>query len=146
MLAFSAPLRPAKGRGLDLVSDATRPLEAGMRLPVLTTMLIVTAAPSLVGAHEWYTGLRSPTGVDCCGESDCHPVSYRLNPHTGRQEINANDKWHPVEHDKVLPFPSPDGRVHACWDNPFGGKPNFHCIILPGMTDAEGMTVLLFQA
>ena len=85
-------------------------------------------------------------GVDCCGESDCHPVSYRLNPQTGREEINANDKWHPVEHDKVLPFPSPDGRVHACWDNPFGGKPNFHCIILPGMTDAEGMTVLSFQA
>ncbi len=98
-----------------------------MRLPVLTTMLIVTAAPSLAGAHEWYTGLRSPTGVDCCGESDCHPVSYRRNPKRGGRRSTPMTSGTRSSMTKSCPF-------------------NFHCIILPGMTDAEGMTVLLFQA
>ena len=99
-----------------------------MRLYVLTAMLIAAAAPSLGGAHDWYTGLRSPTGIECCGERDCRPVPYRLNPDTRQEEIEANEAWRPVEYDKVLPFPSPDGGAHACWGDPWGGKkPGIRC-------------------
>jgi hypothetical protein len=83
-------------------------------------MIVATAAP--VGSHEWYTGLRSPSGADCCNERDCRPVAYRVNHDTGREEIQANGAWYPVEYDKVLPFSSPDGNYHACgamrWENP----------------------------
>ena len=105
-----------------------------MRLLVLTVMLVAAAAPSLARAHDWYTELRSPSGVECCGGRDCRPVPYRLNPDTGQEEIEAIEAWRPVERDKVLPFPSPDGGAHACWDDPWGGrKPAFRCIVLPGM-------------
>jgi hypothetical protein len=90
----------------------------GMHLPVLAAMLVAAAAPSLARAHDWYTGLRSPSGVECCGGRDCRPVPFRLNPDTGQEEIEANEAWRPVERDKVLPVPSPDGKAHACWDDP----------------------------
>ena len=105
-----------------------------MRSSVLV-VLVVTASPP-VAAHDWYTGLRSPSGVDCCGGRDCRPVPYRLGPETGREEIEANGAWWPIEPDKVLPFSSPDGSAHACWTN-LRGRPRFLCIILPGMADLE---------
>jgi len=102
-------------------------------LVVLTAVLVASPAFSVpASAHEWYTGLRSPEGMSCCNERDCRPVAYRINPETGREEINANGAWHPVDYDKVLPFSSPDGAYHACWSNA-AGRPNFHCIMLPGM-------------
>ena len=105
-----------------------------MRLYVLTAMLIAAAAPSLGGAHDWYTGLRSPTGIECCGERDSRPAGI------------SDEAWRPVEYDKVLPFPSPDGGAHACWGDPWGGKkPAFRCIILPGtaaLDRPEGVVTL----
>jgi hypothetical protein len=41
-------------------------------------------------------------------------VPYRLNAETGREEIEANGAWWPVEYDKVLPLSLPDGLAHAC--------------------------------
>jgi hypothetical protein len=41
-----------------------------------------------------------------------------------------------VEHDKVLALPTPDGGAHACWHNP-RGKPEFRCIILPGLAGLD---------
>ena len=107
-----------------------------MRLPPVLIMVLVAAAPQPATAHDWYTGLRSPRGADCCGERDCRPVPYHLNLKTGREEIKANGAWWPIEHDKVLPFPSPDGSAHACWVGPVG-PPSFLCIILPGMAGLE---------
>jgi hypothetical protein len=102
-------------------------------LVVLITMIVATAASPLpAGSHEWYTGLRSPDGMSCCNERDCRPVAYRINRDTGREEIQANGAWYPVEYDKVLPFSSPDGGYHACWSNA-AGRPDFRCIMLPGM-------------
>jgi hypothetical protein len=102
-------------------------------LVVLIAVIVAPVAFSVpASAHEWYTGLRSPDGMSCCDERDCRPVAYRINPDTGREEINANGAWHPVEYDKVLPFSSPDGGSHACWGEAAGG-PVFRCIILPGM-------------
>jgi hypothetical protein len=105
-----------------------------MRLVViLIAMTVALAAFSVPArAHEWYTGLRSPDGMSCCNQRDCRPVAYRINPDTGREEINANGAWYPVEYDKVLPFSSPDGDSHACWGEA-ARRPVFRCIILPGM-------------
>jgi hypothetical protein len=106
-----------------------------MRLSIVIMLLVVvTPLPSY--AHDWYTGLHSPKGVDCCGGRDCRPVPYRLNAETGREEIEANEAWWLVEYDKVLPFSAPDGLAHACWIGPWG-KPFFRCIILPGMAELE---------
>jgi hypothetical protein len=102
-------------------------------LVALIAVIVAPAAFSVPAvAHEWYTGLRSPDGMSCCNERDCRPVAYRINPGTGREEINAKGAWHPVEYDKVLLFSSPDGGSHACWGEA-AGRPIFRCIILPGM-------------
>lgn len=85
-------------------------------------------------AHDWYGGLRSPSGLECCDLRDCRRVAYRLNARDGREEIEANGRWWPVEQDKVLALSTPDGEAHACWRNP-RGKPEFRCIILPGMAE-----------
>jgi hypothetical protein len=102
-------------------------------LVVLVAMIVATAASAFpAGSHEWYTGLRSPSGALCCNERDCRPVAYRVNRDTGREEIRANGAWYHVEYDKVLPFSSPDGGYHACWGNA-AGRPDFRCIMFPGM-------------
>jgi hypothetical protein len=69
------------------------------------------------------------------------PVAYRVNSSTGREEINANGAWYPVEYDKVLPFSSPDGGSHACWAEAVQ-RPVFRCIILPGMAFIAPSTAL----
>jgi hypothetical protein len=106
----------------------------------LVVALMMLAVPAIlaqpVGAHRWYTGLRSPSGELCCDERDCRPVEYRINHDTGREEIRANGAWYPVEYDKVLPFSSPDSGYHACWGNAVG-RPHFRCIILPGMATLD---------
>ena len=101
---------------------------------VLATLIGTCALPAAARAHDWYEGLRSPAGIECCGERDCRPVHYRLNARNGREEIEANGRWWPIELDKVLTLSTPDGGAHACWDNP-RGKPQFRCIVLPGMAD-----------
>jgi hypothetical protein len=101
-------------------------------LIALVVVLVATAGSALSAeSHEWYGGLRSPSGMPCCNERDCHPVASRVDRDTGGEEIQANGAWYPVEYGKVLPFSSPDGGYHACWGNAVG-RPNFRCIILPG--------------
>jgi hypothetical protein len=118
-----------------------------LSLVALIVVLVATAASALpVESHEWYAGLRSPSGMPCCNERDCHPVASRVHHDTGREEIQANGAWYPVEYGKVLPFSSPDGGYHACWGNA-SGRPNFRCIILPGvasLTPSEGSVRIKF--
>ena len=123
-----------------------------LSLVALVVVLVATAAAAVTAeSHEWYTGLRSPSGAPCCNELDCRPVAYRVNRDTGREEIQANEAWYPVEYDKVLPFSSPDGGYHACWSNA-AGRPDFRCIMLPGMAslplskDLVGITPNLFSS
>ena len=97
-------------------------------------LLRLHATPA--AAHGWYDGLTSPSGLECCDDRDCRPVPYRLNATSGREEIRANGRWWPIEYDKVLNLPTPDGEAHACWRNP-RGRPEFRCIILPGMARRE---------
>jgi hypothetical protein len=105
---------------------------SGFAIALVGVVVAIAASTSPAGSHEWYTGLRSPSGAPCCNERDCRPVAYRINRVTGREEIQANGAWYPVERDKVLPFSSPDGGYHACWGNA-AGRPNFRCIMLPGL-------------
>jgi hypothetical protein len=80
--------------------------------------------------------------MPCCNERDCHPVAARVNHDTEDEEIQANGAWYPVEYGKVLPFSSPDGGYHACWGNS-AGRPNFRCIILPGVASLAPSEVQL---
>ena len=100
---------------------------------VLVATIVATAASAFpAGSHEWYAGLRSPSGMPCCNERDCHQWGARVNPAPGDEGIQANGVWYPVEYGKVLSFPSSDGGYHACWGNA-ARRPNFRCIILPGV-------------
>ena len=109
-----------------------------MRSPTLAIGLTLAAAAP-AGAHDWYKGLLAPSGIQCCDDRDCRPVPYRLNAKIGREEVEANGRWWPVELDKVLALSTPDGGAHACWDNP-RGKPRFRCLILPGMASLDPLT------
>ena len=72
--------------------------------------------------HEFYRGLRSPEGESCCNEKDCRPVEGRFVPEgQGRAfvlEILIGTQWIKVPKDRILPQPSPDGAVHACYSDP----------------------------
>jgi hypothetical protein len=59
----------------------------------------------------------------------------------GGKGSRRTERWYPVEYEKVLPFSSPDGNYHACWSNALG-KPDFRCIMLPGMASLPLRRVL----
>ncbi|HXW27731.1 MAG TPA: hypothetical protein VEK55_00080 [Xanthobacteraceae bacterium] len=70
--------------------------------------------------HEFYRGLRSPEGESCCNEKDCRPVQGRYVREGGAYtlEILIGTRWIKVPKDRILPEPSPDGAVHACYSDP----------------------------
>jgi hypothetical protein len=71
--------------------------------------------------HSWYQGLRSPEGDSCCNEKDCHPVDSRYvegAPAEWMLEIRIGGRWVRVPPQRILPQPSPDGGVHACYSDP----------------------------
>jgi hypothetical protein len=70
--------------------------------------------------HEFYRHLRSPEGESCCNEKDCRPVEGRFVPEgrTFMLEILIGTRWIKVPKDRILPQPSPDGAVHACYSDP----------------------------
>jgi len=85
--------------------------------------------------HEFYRGLKSPEGESCCNEKDCHPVEGRFVPvgqgRTFALEILIGARWVKVPRDRILPQPSPDGAVHACYSDP-----------APFMTETEAALVI----
>jgi hypothetical protein len=92
-------------------------------LVALIVVLVATAASALPAeSHGWYAGLRSPSGMPCCNERDCHPVASRVNHDTGREEILANGAWYPVEYGKVLSFPG-SARITSNYLFSAGEKP-----------------------
>jgi hypothetical protein len=50
----------------------------------LCRLLGFTASAS---AHDWYTGLISPTGKWCCNGRDCEAVDQRYNGESRRLEL-----------------------------------------------------------
>ena len=117
------------------------------RWTVWLALLLLGLPASPSSAHDWYQGLKSPREIECCGDYDCHPVEYRIDERTGRQEVRlAGARW-TVENRMVVRLSTPDGGAHACWSSP-GGSVELRCVILPAMAQAphptpSAMTVLL---
>lgn len=102
----------------------------------LFLLLATCAVASPAGAHDWYAGLRSPSGERCCQGRDCRPVAMCVG-WDRREGLLVGDACLPIPWDKVLPLASPDGRPHACWRDPPEGygrgmTPALRCVILPG--------------
>jgi hypothetical protein len=97
-----------------------------LRIPLLVVTALTLTSPTLV--HDWFSGLRSPTGRKCCGQNDCRPVASRYNAQSGQLEVRLDGMWVPIDYNKVVREQvSPDGKYYACWRDP-----NFpFCFILP---------------
>jgi hypothetical protein len=102
----------------------------------LTVML--EAGPAT--AHDWYSDLKTPQGLSCCSDRDCHPVGYRYSRETGH-EIEILGYWVHIDPSVILPVSSPDGQTHACympsWSTGMAGSKvvfTVHCVILGGMS------------
>jgi hypothetical protein len=99
-------------------------------------MVLLTANPA--PAHDWYTGLQSPSGIACCNNGDCQRVGHRYSVEDGH-EIQIDDQWVRVNPGTILPQSSPDGLTHACFsrywwiDPPSKTFINLRCVILGGM-------------
>jgi hypothetical protein len=72
--------------------------------------------------HDWYKTLIDPsTGKNCCGESVCRPIEYRLKE--GHYEVfidknyfsKGDDTWAVVPEYKIIYGKNPTGSGVACW-------------------------------
>ena len=103
---------------------------------VAATIISLTANPA--PAHDWYSGLRTPSGVACCNDGDCQRVGHRYSAADGH-EIQIDNHWVRVDPKIILPLSSPDGLTHACFsrywwiDPPSKTFINLRCVILGGM-------------
>lgn len=87
-----------------------------MRRTLIPTLLILCGmwvAPA--SAHDWYTGLKSPTGIPCCAKQDCESAQTRVNVY-GDLEVELDGAWFPAFDERwYLPgSPSQDGEWHVC--------------------------------
>jgi hypothetical protein len=89
---------------------------------------VATAASALPGLNAWVVRGAAVPRYACCMTR--LSVASRVNDDTGREDP-ANELV-PGRVRQGMSFPSPDGGYHACWGNATG-RPNFRCIILPGM-------------
>jgi hypothetical protein len=97
-----------------------------LKSALLTATALTLTSPSM--AHDWFSGLYSPTAQKCCGANDCRPVESRYNAQSGQLELRLDRIWVPIDYDKVVrEHFSPDGKYYACWRDP---KSPF-CFILP---------------
>ncbi len=119
------PARARSAAGGNLMSPR-RPLRSLVMLLSLGMTVGANAA-----AHDWYTGLRQPgTGISCCGGYDCRPLQPEQIRHVdGRMQFFLDNEWRDVDPWIILERPSPDGRVHACWN---AASQRLICVILPG--------------
>ena len=54
-----------------------------MRLdPVHISLLIIPFIASPAAAHDWYSGLQTPSGVSCCNDGDCQRVGIHFEDRT----------------------------------------------------------------
>jgi hypothetical protein len=106
--------------------------------PVHISLLIFPFAAGPATAHDWYSGLQTPSGVSCCNDGDCQRVGHRYSPENGH-EVEIGDQWVRVDPRTILPLSSPDGLTHACFsqyrwiDPPSKTFINLRCVILGGM-------------
>ena len=105
-----------------------------LMLAISMTSAVAQARPGHETFHEFYKGLKSPEGESCCNERDCHSVDGRfVREDDGRfsLEIRIKGRWVRVPPERILPQASPDGAVHACYQDP-----------APFMTETEGGLII----
>lgn len=78
-------------------------------------------------AHGPYTGLKSPSGEDCCGGQDCQPVALCPLP-DGGDGLRLQGGCLPIPAGVTLPDLPPDGQTHACWRYE-AGRLEIKCVI-----------------
>lgn len=81
----------------------------GLGLVLLTLGFLAARAH----AHDPYSAWKDRHGYSCCDNRDCRPVRADRDD-AGRWRVYVDGRWVPVPADAILPFPSPDGRSHAC--------------------------------
>jgi hypothetical protein len=105
--------------------------------PLVVLVIGLNAGPA--PAHDWYTGLTTPTGQSCCHQGDCQPVGHRYTPGRGH-EIEIEGSWVRVDPKTILPTASPDGLTHACFSRYWWVDPpskvylSVRCVILGGIS------------
>lgn len=78
-------------------------------------VLLVVLAAFLARAHDQYHDWKIPgTTTSCCDNRDCGPTRARVANDGEYWEVLHDGVWLPVMPRAMLPFPSPDGRSHAC--------------------------------
>ena len=100
--------------------------------PLVMLTWLGPAPSSAVDAHDWYSDLHQPgTGRSCCGGFDCRPLLTRQIRYVdgGGMQFFLDDEWRDVDPAVILERPSPDGRIHACWN---AATKRLLCVILPG--------------
>jgi hypothetical protein len=100
--------------------------------PIVMLAWFGVAPSGGVDAHDWYTELHQPgTGRSCCGRFDCRPLLPEQIRYlaSGTMQFFLDDQWRDVDPAVILELPSPDGRVHACWN---AASKRLLCVILPG--------------
>ena len=76
--------------------------------PVHVAAMIISLTANPAPAHDWYSGLQTPSGVACCNDGDCQRVGHRYSAADGH-EIQIDDHWVRVDPKIILPLSSPDG-------------------------------------
>lgn len=104
-------------------------LKFQLRVIVLLSLAIFwIAVDKAAFAHEPYTEWRIPgTSASCCNDNDCRPTRARMDDNE-QWEAWDGERWLKVPRDRVLGFPSPDGRSHIC-----EAHGNVYCFV-PGET------------
>jgi hypothetical protein len=94
-----------------------RAVEAALIVALVALIAWLVMGLPAARAHDPYTEWKVPgTTVSCCNRNDCRPTRARM---TDAETWQAWDgaRWVDIPPDRVLQFPSPDGRVHLCEAN-----------------------------
>ena len=96
--------------------------------PILLVLLLTVGVTWPAGAHSWYPH-------ECCSNQDCVAADAVETDGRGGRTVLVGQLQIPIPHG-TMPRPSPDGRVHVCfqsWAADQYGLPTFAliCLFLP---------------
>ena len=81
--------------------------------------------------HHFYMRQMQPgTGMSCCGNNDCHPISAYRTTADGI-EMNVAGRWMAAPMSKVIETETPDQKGHWCGVNERSTLPITYCVIIP---------------
>jgi hypothetical protein len=79
-----------------------------LSLVALILVLVATTAFALPAeSHEWYAGLRSPSGMPCCNERDCHPSRPVSTATPGAKRFRRTERGTRSSTARCCPSPPP---------------------------------------